>query len=89
LLSDDVTLAFDARYNGAFDGPTITPEPASTVSQGDVVLWTFDQPIGDRLVVHVDAQFEPGWDLRREGSVQLLEGGRVVAERSFTTWKLP
>jgi len=88
-FSDDVTLAFDARYLGAFDSPTITPEPSSAVSQGNVVLWTFDRPVGKRLVVHVDAEFEPGWDLRREGSVQLLPGGQVVAARSFTTWKLP
>jgi hypothetical protein len=85
----DVTIGFDSTYLSSLQSPSLVPDPSSSKSAGDLVLWTFDQPSGDRLLVNIDATFESDWELKTDGLVQVIEGGRVVAQQSFTTWKLP
>jgi hypothetical protein len=88
-FSDDVELAVDARYFDLFDENGMEPEPSATRSAGDLVIWTFDRPVGDRLVIDLDARLSPTWALKADGSVAVLESEVAVARVAFTTWNLP
>jgi hypothetical protein len=89
-FAGDVELEVDARYFDQLDENGIDPEPAETRSRGDFVVWTFDQPDGERLVVDLDARLAPTWQLRSTGSVVVLgpEGQRQVGVE-FDSWNLP
>ena len=54
-----------------------------------MVIWMFDQPEGDRLVVDFDARFAPTWSLTEEGRVELRDGDEVLAAVGFRTWIMP
>jgi|RhiMethySRZTD1v2_1073278.scaffolds.fasta_scaffold1201430_2 hypothetical protein len=84
-----VELAVDSRYFAIFDENGLDPSPASETPAGDVVIWTFDQPEGDRLVVDFDARFTPTWSLTEEGRVELRDGDEVLAAVGFRTWMMP
>ena len=84
-----VELAVDSRYFAIFDENGLDPSPASETAAGDDVIWTFDQPEGDRLVIDFDARFAPTWSLTEEGRVELRDGDDVLAAVSFRTWIMP
>jgi hypothetical protein len=86
---DDVELAVDGRYFALFDENSVDPEPSESRSAGDLELWTFSQPEGDRLVIDFDGRVSPTWQLRAEGSVAVREGSVDVVKVRFTTWNLP
>ena len=82
-------LAVDSRYFAIFDENGLDPSPASETAAGDQVIWMFDQPEGDRLVVDFDARFAPTWSLTEEGRVELRDGDDVLAAVGFRTWIMP
>ena len=84
-----VELAVDSRYFAIFDENGLDPSPDSETPAGDMVIWTFDQPEGDRLVVDFDARFAPTWSLTEEGRVELRDGDEVLAAVGFRTWIMP
>lgn len=89
-FTGDVELLVDARYFDQLDENGIDPEPAETRSRGDFVVWTFDQPDGERLVVDLDARIAPTWQPRARGSVAVLGGdGQPQVDVEFDTWSLP
>ena len=86
----DVEMLIDARYFDHLDENGIDPEPAETRSRGDFVVWTFDQPDGDRLVVDLDARIAPTWQMRSHGSVSVLGAdGQPEVGVEFESWNLP
>jgi hypothetical protein len=84
-----VELAVDSRYFAIFDENGLDPSPESETPAGDDVIWTFEQPDGDRLVVDFDARFAPTWSLTEEGRVELRDGDEVLAAVGFRTWMMP
>ncbi len=84
-----VELAVDSRYFAIFDENGLDPSPDSETAAGDMVIWMFDQPEGDRLVVDFDARFAPTWSLTEEGRVELRDGDEVLAAVGFRTWIMP
>jgi hypothetical protein len=84
-----VELAVDSTYFAIFDENGLDPSPASETPAGDMVIWMFDQPEGDRLVVDFDARFAPTWSLTEEGRVELRDGDEVLAAVGFRTWIMP
>ncbi len=84
-----VELAVDSRYFAIFDENGLDPSPDSETPAGDMVIWMFDQPEGDRLVVDFDARFAPTWSLTEEGRVELRDGDEVLAAVGFRTWIMP
>ena len=84
-----VTLGVDRSYLRMWDENGLSPAPTGEVIRGDWVDWTFDPPEGDVLAVTFDARIEPGVQSSRDGAVQLVIGGRTVAEVTFTTRVMP
>jgi hypothetical protein len=84
-----VTLAVDPDYFEMFDENAMEPEPTTSRRAGDLVVWEFEPPEGDVLVVDLDARVEPGVQLGRSGSVAVLASGRAVVRISFHTRVVP
>lgn len=58
-----ITLATSSDYFGAFDENGLDPEPTSAVGEGDMIVWEFDPPEGDRFTLGYDARIEPAQQL--------------------------
>ena len=85
-----VKLATTADYFDLFDENGLDPEPTSSVTSGDLLVWEFDPPEGDVLEVSFDARIEPAAQLRSQRAVTiLLIDGRRVAQVEYRTRTLP
>jgi hypothetical protein len=85
-----VTIATDATYFERFDFNQFYPEPASTAPRGDVVLLTFEEIEGDRLVVRFDGRATPTFTLAlAEASTGLEIDGREIVRVDYTTVVMP
>jgi len=85
-----VTLATNADYFDRFDFNQLYPEPSTTASRGDVLLLTFDDIEGERLVVRFDGRETPTFvfDLA-EASTALEVDGREIVRVDYTTVVMP
>ena len=86
-----VTLATKSSYLDIYDENSLDPEPVHATQDGDRVIWQFEPPAGDTLIVSFDWRVEPGVQLkwpRGETSV-LDEDGRPVATIRYRTWVTP
>ena len=84
-----VTVATTAAYFDLFDENSLDPEPTSSTTVGDQLVWEFDPPPGDTLSISLDARIEPGVQRGREGTTSVLDGGRPVATVRYRTRVLP
>jgi hypothetical protein len=84
-----ITLGVDRHYLAMWDENGLSPAPAEETVRGEWVDWTFDPPDGDVLLVSFDARAEPAVQSGRDGAVQLLIDGDVVAEVGFHTRVMP
>jgi hypothetical protein len=86
----DVVLAISSSYLELFDRSSVDPTPTSETSDSSRVLWTFDPPRGDTLVVSVDMQVQSGRHTGRSGTVAVLgHDGTPIVSTSFKTWLAP
>ena len=85
-----VTLSTNADYFDRFDFNQFYPEPATTSSRGDVLLLTFEEIEGERLVVRFDGRATPTFvfDLA-QASTGLEIGGREIVRVDYTTVVMP
>jgi hypothetical protein len=57
---------------------------------GHWIVWEFDPPVGDTLLVTYDARIEPAAQSGRSGEVAVLAADdAVLTEVSFTTRVMP
>jgi hypothetical protein len=85
-----VRVAVDQEYLRMWDENGLVPAPSAETVMGPWVVWEFDPPIGDTLLVSYDARIEPAAQEGRSGSVAILdEGDGVVVQVDFTTRVLP
>jgi hypothetical protein len=89
-FSEDITLAIDAGYFGLFETQGFLPEPAESVSVGDVVRLTFDPPPqGLTFVVNYDAYIQPSSQRGASARVELIIDDEPTATVDITTTLLP
>jgi hypothetical protein len=88
-FEEPVRLGVTAAYLGLFDENGLDPEPAASTTAGDLLLWEFDPPVGDRLDVSFDARISPAVQRGRGGAVVLFEGDVEVVRVPFHTTVLP
>ena len=89
-FDDDVTLAVSSSYLELFNRNAIDPEPSSSTATSNEVIWRFDRPPGDTLVVSVDMQVQYGRHFGRNGFVAVLDHDRnAIARTTFKTWLSP
>lgn len=87
---DVVTLATTSGYFEIYDENGLDPEPsASTTLDEDTLLWEFDAPEGNALVVDFDARIEPTLRGNRRGTTSVMQNGKKVVSVSYRTIVLP
>lgn len=85
-----IQLAVSATLLERFDFQNFYPNPSKETSDGQVLLYEFDPPTGDRFRVSLDARTAPdqngSWD-RYE--VRLMDGSAVTARVRFRMVVVP
>ena len=84
-----VTVAVAGDYLALFDENGLDPDPASATATEDLVIWEFDPPPGDSLLVSFDARVEPARQQGASGSTSVLVDGRAVVTVSYRTAVMP
>jgi hypothetical protein len=75
-------------YFDMFDENGLTPDPTSATQDGETVIWEFDPPPGDTLVVSFDARIEPAKQWGRDATTEVEVAG-VSGAVTYHTWVLP
>lgn len=86
--TEPVEVRIASEFLDSFDENGREPEPAATGTDGHDVIWTFDPPDGDTLVVTLDTRVEPGVQWRRAGRTTVTVGDDTVA-LAHDMWVLP
>ena len=85
-----VKLATTAAYFDIFDENGLDPEPSTSTTSGDLLVWEFDPPDGNVLEVSFDARIEPAVQLKSQEAVTvLIIDERRVAALDYKTLVLP
>ena len=86
-----VTVAISAEYLSIWDENGLDPDPASSTTEGDWLIWEFDPPLrGDTLSVSFDGRIEPAAQRGKRGRVAVLDdAGNEAVSVSFQTRVLP
>lgn len=92
--SDDETVRIGIRrdYLEAWDLNGIIPAPSAETNgeDTDMIVWEFDPPGGDELVVTYESRIEPGVQSARRGWVAVLDDDDAeLARVSFRTQVRP
>jgi hypothetical protein len=88
-ITDPVTIAVSSDYLAMFDDNGLDPGPASETATADDVLWEFEPPGTDTLVVTLDARVEPAVQWGRDGVVRIVDAEGDGAEARIRTWVTP
>jgi hypothetical protein len=80
-----VQVAVTRRYLEMWDANATIPAPSGETSLGRWVIWEFDPPPGDELVITYEARIEPGVQAGRDGAVAVLEDDEPVVTAHFHT----
>ena len=84
-----VTVATTSTYFEIFDQNDLSPEPSSSTTEGDLILWEFEPPEGETLTVSLDARIEPVFRGGRAGDTSVRENGVDVVGVSYRTRVMP
>jgi hypothetical protein len=86
-----ITIAVPASYLSSVDAQSVQPEPQSTTSDGDLVVFQFEPPQGDTFGVSWEAEIDPASNVgRKEATIAVAgEDGNPVVGVSIRTWVLP
>jgi hypothetical protein len=85
-FDDPVRVAVDQEYLRMWDENGLVPAPSAETVMGPWVVWEFDPPIGDTLLVSYDGRIEPAAQEGRRGAVAVLDEGDVpILAVDFTT----
>lgn len=85
-----VTLATNSTYFDLLDENSFDPDPESTTSDGERLIWEFEPPEdGDTMEVSLDTRVGPNIQLGTSGTTEILEDGQPVASVTYKTWIMP
>lgn len=68
-----VAISVSRAYIGMWDWNAMLPEPSGQSVDDDRIVFEFDPPEGDVLVVRLDGRIEPGVQSTRAGEIALLD----------------
>lgn len=89
-FDEEVVIATTSSYFEIYDENGLDPAPSSsTTHDSDTLLWEFDPPGGDTLMIDFDARIEPTLRGHREGTTSVMENGRRVVSVRYRTIVLP
>lgn len=85
-----ITLAVTGDYFDMYETQGFTPEPSSSIRDGDTVYLTFDAPDGDTFVVDYDAYIQPSSQRGESATIAVVDPDlRPVASVDIDTFLLP
>lgn len=85
-----VTLATNSSYFDLFDENSFDPDPESTTSDGERLIWEFETPeSGDTMEVSLDTRVGPNIQWGTSGTSAILEDGEPVVQVTYRTTILP
>ena len=89
-FEEPIVLAVDSAYMSIWDENGLDPEPAASTSTATSLIWEFDPPPGETLMISFDARIEPAAQRGKPGRVAVLGGdGSEVVAVEFSTSVLP
>lgn len=88
-FSAPVTVGTTAGYFDLFDENGLDPDPSAAFNRGDLLVWEFDPPTGDTLMISFDARLEPAVQSGLSGRTVVFVGERAVVEVTYTTRVMP
>lgn len=88
-FDEPVQVAVAREYLEAWDLNGVLPGPAAETSLGTWIVWEFDPPPGDELLVTYESRIEPGEQTSVPGAVAVLVEDEPVVEVRFTTVMRP
>jgi len=85
-----VRVAITLDYFNSFDFNNVSPTPVETSNRDGLLIWSFPRPIGDSLVVLLDARTQPGLRSGPSATTAVVteDGTPIVAVR-YTTGVMP
>jgi hypothetical protein len=85
-----VTVSMTSSYFDLFDENGLDPDPISTRSEGDLLVWQFESPQGDTLGISFDGRIEPGVQLAwKDATTAVLVDDKPVVSARYRTLVLP
>jgi hypothetical protein len=87
-LRGEPRLSISARYLGAFDLNSVSPDPTGSTASAEMMSWTFEPPSDEVLVVRFDVRVEPGVQWRKRGFIEAADAG-TVTRVEVDTWIAP
>jgi hypothetical protein len=84
-----VILATTSSYFEIFDQNSLDPEPSSSTTWGDMIVWELEPPLGTTLTVSLDGRIEPHYSGGRHAVTSILEEGKEVVSVSYRTRIFP
>ena len=72
-FDEPLQVAVTRRYLEMWDANATIPAPSGETSLGRWIIWEFDPPPGDELVITYEARIEPGVQSGRDGRVAIFE----------------
>lgn len=85
----EITLGVTSEYLEIFDQNAFSPQPVASTTLGDMVLYRFDPPAGERLTVVMDARLEPAFHLGREAVTAVYQAGAPLVSVRYSTRVMP
>ena len=84
-----IVLETTGDYWKLFDENGLDPEPSASRTNGDFLVWEFDPPDGDTLVVDFDARLAPAVHLGTGATTRVMVEGSPVAQVHYDTRVVP
>ncbi len=84
-FDEPVQVAVDRRYLELWDANATLPAPDGETAVGRWIVWEFDPPPGDELVVTYEARIEPGVQRGRGGAVAVMVDDEPAVTVRFHT----
>jgi hypothetical protein len=81
-------VRISSDYMGSFDENGLDPEPDSAASDGEWLVWTWDEVDGTTHEIDFDGRLEPGVHWRFQGAVQVRTANEMV-DVDLDTWVAP
>lgn len=84
-FDEPLQIGITRHYLEAWDVNGILPAPSAETAVGPWIIWEFDPPPGEELVITYEARFEPGLQADRAGAVAVFEEDEPVLRVDWTT----
>ena len=82
-FDEPLQIGVSRRFLEAWDLNGVLPATAAERAVGPWIVWEFDPPPGDELVVTYESRIEPGLQSSRDGRVAVFEEDEPVVEVAF------